>query len=853
MTQWNDYRIHCTPFLFQLFAEHGSPNIHMFTNANDRLVFEYSQASNDQTAYAEGKTAEPQSRLRWSYDTVLITRTDGWTATNARDIMSRMHIDQCRVLYILIKNNRQSMNDVFRRYSKMSPIMCRPIGWADVAFDDLPIIYIVSNNDSWNLNLIPRVLEAKDLIDVRMMLKRSNKSTSRTCIVDPDSLHNVPSSEWKGYHEWWKSILENPNNALIHSNDNSKYLRPAWMKRFYYDPAELPAIEDLRYPCVARAEREVPLPDPPNDEFSRHVWQTSIAPSPEIFRISTQINTMEFERSLRSFPNQSYSLSWLKALKEGLWPWADNFENDPEAGKVYPNSPTITSKKRFIMGVLRKELGFNHWRGPLATKPMYFRNAVLSAVPKSEGGDRLIQNQSHPKGLSVNDHIPVECGKVVYDNMSDLANVIRIFHKQGRKNMVPWKLDVSRAFRHIPLHPLFSLRNGVVIKTRSGADQIYIDSQACFGGRTFPRAYCALDDLWCWVAVKQFKVQVLFHFVDDHYGISEVEGPNEEPKDMKKLRKAFELMNVPTNEKHDFGDGIVVTGTEISYSDATFQLSEAKLIRYLSTCRSFIPKSKMRVDELEHVCGILEHCIDIVPYGKTWQTSFYAAKSGTQSLAKCTLISITKGMKESLQWWVAILASAPTRYLLKEVWWNANDADEIIWVDASSSSGLGIYRHAKEIGYIHCYDENGLIFKGLQKERKGAIVHINTVELLVVLCAVQIVRSELSTNNDSPFRLLIMSDNQATCDVVATRTSSDHIMSALLKDISEALSTLIDLRVCHVCTECNPADYLSRGMTQVSKMRSNFRLNSLHHFIPISIDSYIEEANQKADEKLKKK
>jgi len=653
-------------------------------------------------------------------------------------------------------------------------------------------------------------------------------------------MRTVPVKDWIGEHPWWTAVLTTPDAALSHSKDNVKYMQPTWMSSWCYKPEDLPPFESIRYPCVERAQSELPLMDAPSDVFSTHVWKTSIAPNPDIFRIVTSVNIDTLRDCLQSFPNQSYAASWFKALKEGLWPWADNFEGDVEAGKVYPNSQTLDTKRKFIMGVMQKELSHDHWRGPLKVKPQYFRNAKLSATPKAEGGDRLIQNQSYPPGLSVNDHIPVAAGKVVYDNMHDLANVIRIFHHNGRKNLVPWKLDVSRAFRHVPLHPLFALRNGIAIKSRSGKQQLYIDSQACFGGRAFPRAYCALDDLWCWIAVKKFEVKVLFHFVDDHYGISEITTPGDEPEDMKALRDAFKLLNVPTNEKHGFGDGLVITGTEISYNDATFQLSQAKLVRYMSTCRNLIKRTRMTVDELRHVSGVLQHCILIVPYGKIWLQAMNAASSRAYGKSGGTYICITRDMVDSLKWWSNILASAPTRHLLRDVWWEAFEADELIWVDASTSSGLGIYRPSCTSVYMHCYREETKMFEELQ-QRTGAIVHINTVELLAVVSTVQIVAQECTALGASK-KLLIMSDSQVTCDVLSKMTTRDSIMASLLRDLSEAMGMRIDLRVCHTGTEYNPADFPSRGMGAIAEMSQHFKIDHVFAFTPMSIDHYIAEA-----------
>jgi len=609
------------------------------------------------------------------------------------------------------------------------------------------------------------------------------------------------------------------------------------MRGWYYDKEQLPSLESIRCPGNQRTLSAAPLPDAPSDDHSKEVWKRAIEPSPDVFRINTPIRVNKLKDILKEFPNTDHLASWVKALTEGLWPWSNSFPDDPPEGVIFPNPPQMDRYRTFINTIRAKEVSMGHWR-EIKTAIPYFRNSPLSVVPKPEGGNRLIQNLSFPDGNSVNDQIPEEEGKVVYDDIASLAKVIIVLHSMGKKGWVPWKLDVSRAFRNIPLHPLFSLRNGIIIRSRRGKSISYIDSQACFGGRPFPRAFCSLEDMIGWAATEKFGVSILLRFVDDHFGISFIEPGETEPVDMLRLREVFGLLDVPTNDKHGCGDGLVIIGKEINYAKATIQFSREKLIRYLTTCDHFARAATMTIKELEHVCGVLNYCIEIYPIGKPYSSMLDAIKAKYFGRSPRQSIDVSDEMRETFKWWGCALASRPVRYLLEEYWWPASNADEVIYTDASTSGGLGFYRVKKKSAYYHLYDTSSEVIRILQGPRKDAKIHINIMEMLTVLAAVQIVNADLPSNEATKFRLVVMCDNASVCDDIWKLKAGSYIANALMKDLVDELKS-IDIRVCHINTRKNPADLLTKGADMLEEFKASFPVDEMHQFNPPSLQEYL--------------
>ncbi len=78
-----------------------------------------------------------------------------------------------------------------------------------------------------------------------------------------------------------------------------------------------------------------------------------------------------------------------------------------------------------------------------------FISSPLGLVPKYDGGFRQIHHLSHPKGKSVNDHIPDGAGELRYTRFYEVLDLIL---KAGRYSIII-KRDVKDAFPNMPVAP----------------------------------------------------------------------------------------------------------------------------------------------------------------------------------------------------------------------------------------------------------------------------------------------------------------------------------------------------------------------------------------------------------------
>ena len=79
--------------------------------------------------------------------------------------------------------------------------------------------------------------------------------------------------------------------------------------------------------------------------------------------------------------------------------------------------------------------------------PEHFISSPLGLEPKPNGKWRRIHHLSHPRGRSVNCHIPIDYGSLEYTSVDEaIAALLKI-----GKGAILIKRDLSDAFRHIPV------------------------------------------------------------------------------------------------------------------------------------------------------------------------------------------------------------------------------------------------------------------------------------------------------------------------------------------------------------------------------------------------------------------
>ncbi|KIM20800.1 hypothetical protein M408DRAFT_333803, partial [Serendipita vermifera MAFF 305830] len=139
-------------------------------------------------------------------------------------------------------------------------------------------------------------------------------------------------------------------------------------------------------------------------------------------------------------------------------------------------------------------------------------------VPKP-GTNKLRLVTDHSAGtFSLNSLIPEDSRSVRFDNLHDLGSSLRHFHRvNNRGPRWLFKSDVSKAYRLIPMHPHWQIRQ--VFETPEGGEMMkWVDRCGVFGNAAMVRVFCAFFGAVIWVAINVRAIDGLFHYIDDANG-----------------------------------------------------------------------------------------------------------------------------------------------------------------------------------------------------------------------------------------------------------------------------------------------------------------------------------------------
>src|SRR5688500_2062548 len=86
--------------------------------------------------------------------------------------------------------------------------------------------------------------------------------------------------------------------------------------------------------------------------------------------------------------------------------------------------------------------------------------------------------------------------------------------RHGDTGLVTFKSDVTSAFLILMAHPLWQLRQAVIVDGR-----VHVVRRLVFGNRASPRCWCAVSGLLCWIGIRKFGIESLHVYMDDFFGI----------------------------------------------------------------------------------------------------------------------------------------------------------------------------------------------------------------------------------------------------------------------------------------------------------------------------------------------
>jgi hypothetical protein len=545
-----------------------------------------------------------------------------------------------------------------------------------------------------------------------------------------------------------------------------------------------------------------PAPDVPPNKFLNAPAIRTLADHPHLFRIKCPVNVDQLESLLTDHPNQPLVESVCRSLREGFWPWADTKHGTYPT--IWDNSdrPLKTQGEvDFVHAQINKEVMLGRYSqpfGPELHPGMY--SSPLHTIPKpGSDGYRLINDQSAgdfaPNSMISRGDVTGTC----MDGIKEFGASLLAYRREHGDDvqLIIWKSDIHGAYRNMPIHPLYQLKQVV-----SAGDKRYVDHCNCFGNRASYIIWLSFASLVTWIAICHRLIRNLKVYVDDNASFARVGDvlyypPYKHyfPTEQTRLLLLWDELGIPHEEKKQiYGPVVPFIGFDVDPNAMTVSISDERKAILLARVTDFAQAGKRHtLKEFLAIAGHINWYLTVFPLLRPCLSALYAKTAGkTQMMAP---VRVNNAIRDELSWFVRHAQQSDGIYLLRSVAWDPN-TDHV--------GATVCYTDACPGGMAYWFPELNVAYQ-CRVPPSHETVNIFYYEALAVTCAML---QQLETITP---RFVVYTDNTNTVDIWDSLKASGPYNHLLITAIDYLRDHHIDSRVLHVPGFKNTvADALSR-------------------------------------------
>ena len=289
-----------------------------------------------------------------------------------------------------------------------------------------------------------------------------------------------------------------------------------------------------------------------------------------------------------------------------------SFDRKVVTSKASKNMKSALDNPEPAFKFLHDELQAQRIVGPLSPNAYpYIHVSRFGVIPKRSqpGRWRLILDLSNPEGHSVNDGIYPDICSMRYASVDSAAAIVA----ELGTNTLLTKIDISHAYRNVPVHPEDRLLLGMMWE-----NQLYIDTVLPFGLRSAPKIFSAVADSLEWILRKR-GASYLLHYLDDFLTAG---SPNsvECLANLKVLTSTCKKLGLPLAVEKVEGPltQLVFLGILIDSATMTMKLPPGKLVELKKLVLEWLNKKVATKRELLSLIGHLTFASKVVSPGRTF-------------------------------------------------------------------------------------------------------------------------------------------------------------------------------------------------------------------------------------------
>jgi len=488
-----------------------------------------------------------------------------------------------------------------------------------------------------------------------------------------------------------------------------------------------------------------------------------------------------------------------EGLRTGFWPWAITINSS--APSIVDNSRLQKIKDpnhlQFMNEQRDEEIKLNRFSPAFSELSPGMTTIPLWVVPKPHSVNlRLVVDHS-AGDYAPNSYILPEDASLHLDTLHALGKaLLRVRNRYGNVPIILFKTDVSQAYRRLPVHPLWQLRQVVSIQ-----GSFHVDNNNNFGNRGAGRLWVTFFSLVLWIAIFVKFIPDLFAYVDDAFSWEFADHVTFYPPYSKflptkqaQLLSLFDDLGVPHDErKQVFGSPLQIIGFEVNPNAMTITMPSTARAELVSAIRAFAnPRQRRSLKDFQRLAGWVNWSLNVYPLLRPGLSGVYEKmRRGSSPFQK---LSINNVINNELRWLASHIEVSDGVHIIESREWSRLEANDSFLCDACPS-GMGYWSPKTCEGFVcpvPSDTRNGIFF----------------FEALTVLSALS---HACETVRSRPYRLALFTDSLNTFDMFNTLHALPAYNPILITATDLLIISGIQLRVFHIPREENTiADALSR-------------------------------------------
>ena len=311
-----------------------------------------------------------------------------------------------------------------------------------------------------------------------------------------------------------------------------------------------------------------------------------------------------------------------------------------------------------------------------------------------------------------------------------------------------------------------------------------------FGNRGSSRCWCSVSGLICWIGVRLLGISDLHVYMDDFFGWNFKDNCLEfhdrlRPRRQIQLLILWDYIGCPYDDKkQEHGVSLKIIGFWVNSLVGSISLSPESITDIVAKIDLFL-KTKNRQPPLwewQKLAGHLNWVLNVLPWGRPTLSELY--RKTARKLHSHTKIFLNTTVVNDLKWLAQTIPDSIRIRFVDTGRWSEDDADLVMWTDASGKLGLSFI-----------YAGNGFLYQLRQPNSGSPLVDIFFLELLAILSAIH----HVACFPCPPRRVLLFSDSLDSVAVFNTLHASESLHNSILLAIAEIMmKTGMDLHVHHI-------------------------------------------------------